>query len=195
MLLLIFLSLAKTGITGDKKLRLYKLHYENTSGEKAITTFEYDENGIMHKAKWALLDGSRYSINYHTFDKNGNMIQKYREFSDKVTSNLIYKFDEKGNLINEFFKRSDGVKGTVVYKYDSTGKLLKAECKGLNGWFHGTLLYKYNSNQVKICAIILQKENNVGTITYEYNEKNMLIREHWDFSGKWKQTFIYEYVK
>jgi len=46
------LIFAHVEIKGDEKYRLSKLHYENSSGEKRITTFEYDEYGIMSKAKW-----------------------------------------------------------------------------------------------------------------------------------------------
>lgn len=194
ILLTLFIS-AHTENTGIEKFRLIKLHYENTSDEKGITTFEYNEFGIMFKAKWELLDGTRYSFNYYTFDENGNVIQKYREFSDGITSNLIYKYDDNENMISENFERSDGVTGTTEYTYDKAGKLAEADCKGLNGWFHGTLIYKYDENQIRVGAIIRQKENEVGAISFGYDKQGNLNKEHWDFSGKWSQTFTYEYEK
>lgn len=57
------------------------------------------------------------------------MIQKYREFSDGLTSNLLFKFDKNGNLISEHFERSDGVTGITNYIYDQKGKRIKANCK------------------------------------------------------------------
>jgi len=177
----------------EKKLRLNKLQYENSSGEQGATTFQYNEYGIMYKAKWQLLDGSRSSLNFHTFDENGNMIQKYREFSDGLTSNLLYQYDEKGKLISEKFDKSDGVTGTTNYIYDQTGEQVKADCQGLNGWFFGNLICKYGENGKKVGASIEQKGKNVGTISYTYEEEGNLKKEYWDFSGNWNQTFIYEY--
>jgi hypothetical protein len=194
ILLIIFFS-TNAAISNNGELRLSKLHYENASGEKGITTYEYYDYGIMYRAKWELLDGSRYSHNYHTLDKSGNMIRKYREFSDGMTTNLIYKYDENGYLTGEYFERSDGVTGTTKYIYNNTGEPVKAECKGLNGWFHGILIYKHDENGRKVGAIINQKGDNVGAISYTYDEKGHLIEEYWDFSGKWSQTFAYEYEK
>lgn len=193
ILVILFLFTKSTTLTADEKSRLSKLYYENSSGEKGITTFEYDEYGIMYKAKWELLDGSRHSLNYHTFNENGNLIQKYREFSDGITSNLIYTYNESGNLISEYFERSDGVTGTTNYSYDQTGKQMKADCQGLNGWFFGILTYKYDEHSKMVGAMIEQKGKQVGTISYDYDIKGNLSKEHWDFSGDWSQTFNYEY--
>lgn len=177
----------------EKTLRLSKLHYENSSGEKGLTTFLYDEFGIMYKAKWRLLDGSRSSLNFHTFDENGNTIQKYREFSDGITSKLLYKYDENGKLISESFERSDGVTGTTNYIYNESGKLIRADCAGLNGWFHGILFYNYDDTDRKTGATIQQNGNRIGVISYDHDDHGSLIKEYWDFSGNWNQTFVYEY--
>jgi hypothetical protein len=99
----------------DNNYRLIKLHYENQSGEEGLTNFNYDQNGIMHQAYWELLDGSRSSTNYYTYDEEQNIVKKYREFSDGITSTQLYEYDEKGNLISEHFNRSDGVTGSTVY--------------------------------------------------------------------------------
>ena len=76
-----------------RSYRLIKLHYENSNGEKGITIYEYDTDGIAQTATWKLLDGSRYSRNYHTYDHSGNLVRKYREFSDGLTSNTIYEYE------------------------------------------------------------------------------------------------------
>lgn len=173
------------------EVRLKYLYYENYSGEKGKTTFYYSEDNINYKAKWELLDGSRSSINYHFFDKDGNMTRKYREFSDSITSNNFYKYDEAGNLIEDYFERSDKVKGIVWYKYEN-GKKIEAECRGLNGWFTGIIEYKY-TNDLLIEGLILKDGKQIGSIEYKYDEYGNLLKEHWDFGGKWTQTFTNEY--
>ena len=41
--------------------RIIKLHYENSSGEKGTTNFQYDKKHKLIKAIWSLDDNSRYS--------------------------------------------------------------------------------------------------------------------------------------
>jgi hypothetical protein len=174
---------------------LLRLYYENSSGEKGLTTFDYNEDGILDKAIWELDDGTRTSLNFYEHDTNKNLVKKYREFSDSLTSNQFYEYDNKGHLITEHFQRSDGVSGLTTYEYDKNGKLTKANCKGLNGWFFGDIIYIYNEAGNKQKAIINQEGKNTGVILYSYDEDGNLIKEHWDFSGKWSQSFVYEYEK
>ena len=171
--------------------RLKNIHYENSIGEKGVTHLYYSLENKNYKAKWELLDGSRYSINYHFLDDNGNLIRKYREFSDSITSNNFYKYDVDGNLIEDYFERSDKVKGIVWYKYKN-GKKIEAECRGLNGWFFGFIQYVYREN-ILFKAFILQDGNRIGSIDYKYDEYGNLISEFWDFTDRWTQTFTYEY--
>lgn len=178
---------------GDIEFRLIKLHYENLSGEKGLTTLFYNEKGVMYRAHWELLDRSRSSENYYTYDENENLIKKYREFSDGIKSTQIYKYDKKGKLISEHFNRSDGVTGTANYEYDENEKLIKAICNGLAGWFYGIIMYEYDADEIKTKGIIEKNEKQIGTIYFEYDSDGNLIKEYWDFPGSWSQTFIYEY--
>ena len=201
LLTIFFLILLISCKTGNKdksdciKYRLLRLYYENSSGENGRTTFDYDEKGILDKAIWELSDGSRMSLNFYKYDNNGNLINKYREFSDTLTSNQFYEYDDNGNLIKEIFQRSDGVSGIATYEYYKNSRLISADCNGLNGWFHGEINYIYDETGRKQKADIIQKGKNTGIILYSYDDNNNLIKECWDFSGKWNQTFIYEYEK
>ena len=177
----------------SNNFRLIKLHYENSSGEKGLTTFIYDENEIINKAYWQLNDGSRSSENYYTYNEEENLIKKYREFSDGITSTQSYEYDQKENLISEHFSRSDGVTGTTDYKYDKDEKLVKAICNGFAGWFYGTIIYEYDVNGRKFKGIIEKDEKQVGTINFEYDTAGNLLKEYWEFQDSWSQTFIYEY--
>ena len=205
-------------ISDNTKHRLVKLHYENSSGGKGVTIFEYSENGIMNKVKWKLLDESRNSSNFYEYDEDGNLIKKYREVSDGITSTQLYEYDKNENLINEYFQRSDGISSITKYEYDENENLIneyfqrsdgissitkyeygenrnliKANCEGLNGWFYGVINYSNDENGNKLKADIIQKNEKTGTIDYSCNENGNLIGEYWDLSGKWNKTFIYEY--
>ena len=158
-----------------------------------VTSFFYDEYGVNHQAKWELVDGVRSSTNYHFFDEEGNFIRKYREFSDSLTSMEIYKYDKNNNLIEESFVRSDIVSGRAYYEYDSNGNLSKTVCNNYKGWLKGIITYEYDDSYNKISGKIEQNGQKIGLIQYVYNEKGQLLKEYWELSNNWNQTFSYEY--
>lgn len=174
-------------------LRLFRLHYENSDGERGVTLFEYDHRGLIHEALWQLVDGSRNSINFYTYDEAGHMVKKYREFSDGKTSVQHFKYDENLRLVYEDFRRSDGVKGDTRYVYDKEGRRIKADCRGLNGWFHGVVVYKHDDENMLTGADLEREERKIGTIEYDYGDHGKLVKEKWNLPGKWSQTFTYEY--
>lgn len=175
------------------EFRLIRLHYENASGEKGLTTFDYNRDGNPGTAIWELLDGSRNSLNFLSYNKAGKLIKKYREFSDSLTSTQLYEYNEQCQLIKESYQRSDGRTGMTNYEYDDSGHLSIADCQGLNGWFFGRITYHYDETGKKLSATIDQKGVPAGSISYTYDDHGNLIREYWNFSAGWSQTFIYEY--
>ena len=192
-LLFSFTTVAVIPCNTENEFRLIRLHYTNSTGEKGLTTFEYDINGLMYKALWELADGTRCSINYYSYDKNGNLVKKYREFSDGIISNQIYKYDKDGNLKEESFWRSDSVTGIVIYSYNEAAKLVEADCKGMNGWFYGNIEYKYDNNGKKATAELKNDEGQIGTVSFSYDSNNNLSEEIWTFDSGFRQEFIYEF--
>ena len=90
------------------------LRYENTSGEKAQTIFEFDGNNLLQKGKWERFDNGRSSLNYYLYNKKTQLIQFYREFADGLIGSINFEYNEKGNLSRETFSRSDGITGTAT---------------------------------------------------------------------------------
>ena len=174
------------------EIRLHILHFENSVGEKGITTFKYDNSGLKTGAKWELLDGSRYSENYFTYDTHGNLIYKYREFSDSLVSHTWYTYNEKNLLVKEKFFRSDSIEGITYYKYEDNNRLINMDCQGFNGWFYGLVEMKYNEKGEKLGATIMNTDIEIGFINYEY-ENNLLVKEYWEFNQGYNHTFIHEY--
>lgn len=171
--------------------RLLKLHYKNSLGEEAVTQFHYNHADQNYMATWYLTDSSRSSVNRHSLDPEGRMVGKHREFSDSLITIQHYRYDEDGNLVWEDFNRSDGVTGEVDYDYGQDGRILSADCRGLNGWFHGEIIYKWNDG-LRTGADLMQDSARTGNIVYEYSG-GRLVYEKWDFPGKWNQEFRYEY--
>ena len=172
--------------------RLVRLDYENKSGERAVTNFEYDR-GRISKAIWQLDDKSRSGTITYKYDEFGNIVEKNRVFSDNITINQSFEYDQDSNLITDNFERSDETIGKVEYIYDNNGKLLQAICNKQNGWFSGIIIYKYNEKGNIIKGNLIQKDIVIGTISYTYDSNDLLLKEYWEFPGQWNQTFIYEY--
>lgn len=172
-------------------VRLVRMDYENSMGEEGLTRYYYDLKGRNYLATWQLADSSRSSVNRHTLDSAGRMIIKSREFSDGMSSVQHFRYDPEGKLIWEDFSRSDGVTGRVDYSYGEDGKLDSADCRGLNGWFYGKIVYTWENGR-KTGAVIFSDTDSAGSITYEYAGGRLSL-ERWELKGGWSQTFRYEY--
>ena len=179
--------------------RLRKLHYENTDGEKAVTVFYYDIHDRNYMGIWHLEDSSRSSLNTHELDSAGRLLVKSRKFSDGLTSVQHFKYDGSGNLVWEDFSRSDSVTGEVSYEYGPHGRLVSAECRGLNGWFYGTINYLWD-HDMKTGADLMRDSTRIGSITFTYMD-DRLLTEVWDFNDQWrtaselKEMIFYRFAK
>lgn len=170
--------------------RVTRMGYSNTGGEKGLTVFRYRRDGVMNASTWMLEDQSRYSANYYVYDDAGRMVEKYREFSDGLTSTDTYEYDAAGRRLKETFMRSDGVGGYAAYRWSGQGTLLAAECEKYKGWFTGRIDYVYEDGRVA-SAKISREGKNIGSIDYEYDTAGRLASEVWTFDTQWSQTFTY----
>ncbi len=173
-------------------LRYVWLHYDNASGERGISTFD-GKSDTPAVSLWELLDGTRYSINYLSYDDRGNLILKVRYFSEGRVSKNTYQHDENNNLVAEQYERSDGRTGSSQYIYEN-GRLIRAEHNGHNGWLFATLEFRYSDAGQKTRALVLSEGDSAGVVTYDYDEQGNLAGEAWNFVGGWYQNFRREYA-
>ncbi len=183
--------ITNTPVIDEPLYRATVLNYSDSRGESGKTTFEYDENSICYLAIWHLNNGNRNSINYYTYDDEGNLDSLYREFSDGLTSLFTYEYDQ-GRLIADHFTRSDGIEANVTYTYDAEGCLISEQGNGINYWFNGSVEYEYDTAGVKTGGTMIQNENEIGSVEFSYDDDGNMIREYWDV-GNFNQTFEYEY--
>lgn len=181
---------------GDAMLeyQIVKIDYENASGAKENTVFQYNNQNKIIKAKWTVNDSSRYSTNYYEYDANGCLVSAFRDFSDGITSFERFNYDSSGNKISEYFFRSDSISGYALHYYDNNQLIYSNLCKH-KGWLNGKLELKYNSKNKKECGFLLKGKDTLSTVHYYYDSIGNLTTEFWDFNGKWSQTFIYTYKK
>ncbi|MCK4812536.1 MAG: hypothetical protein KAT14_01215 [Candidatus Marinimicrobia bacterium] len=175
-------------------LRLHTLEYENSSGEKAITTFHYHENGLMDKATWECTDGSCRSNNFYRYNDKKQLTSAYREFTNGLTSYEIFLYNDAGNKTHETFLRSDGVTGTADYYYDKHNQCIRVNCNRYKGWITGDIIYRRKKKNTCVqSADIINKDETIGSIAFEYDEENNLIKDVWTFENGFIQTFLYHY--
>ncbi len=167
--------------------------YTNSSGEKGISVFEYGDDGRLSRSEWRLLDNSRSSQNYYKYDVNGNIIEKYREFSDSITSTETFEYDSDNYLLSEKFVRSDGFVYSIGYENDTEGRVVKAYFKNYHGWFNGDISFSYNDAGLIIEGKIIENNKEIGFIDFKYDSGNRLLEEYWEFPGNYSQTFTFEY--
>ena len=188
-------SESKTASIEIEKYELKILNYFNSTGESGLTEFNYNETGLMYQANWMLLNGSRSSINYYTYNINNQLVTKYREFSDGLISTQTFYYDINGNLISEQFESSDGRSGVTKYEFDENKVLIKANCDKYSGWYNGVIIFEYNSGGRLVGGTLQQSDQDVGVIEYSYDQIGNLSKEYWEFSNSWNQTFTYECEK
>jgi hypothetical protein len=168
------------------------LHYENSSGERCLTTFDYDERGCPRVAVWEQLDQNRCSLDSLRYDNSGNLVRRYREYSDGVTSEELYEYDAADRRVKEKFSRSDGVSGTTTHEYDRDGDPTESQCVAYKGWFNGKIVYTCEHGR-KTGAEIYRGGKRIGEIRYDYDAAGRLESERWQLGDNWSQTFKYEY--
>lgn len=174
--------------------KLVILSFSSSEGEKGITVYEYGTDGLISTSKWTLLDKSRSSINYYKNDNDGNIIEKYREFSDKITSIQTFEYDSDNRLKVENFNRSDGISYHVTYTYNNQGRIEAANCYGLHGWFNGRISFSYNERGLLDNGKLSQDGFEVGFIKFTHDEQERLIEEYWEIPDSYNQTFTFEYT-
>jgi hypothetical protein len=171
-----------------------QINYQNSSGEKGKTYFKYDKKGHLDRGLWILDDSSRYSENYYECDINGNVVSAFRDFSDSMTSYEYFDLNSSGDKISEIFIRSDSVTGSAKYQYIDR-KLKTAVFDNYKGWLSGTVSYEYNSLNQMIEGKLFRNDKEICRIAYSYDDNGNMTREHWNFNGKWSQTFDYIYKR
>lgn len=187
--LIIFFCLILYTYSNDKKLA--SIEYTNTKGEKGITYFDYNREGLSFFALWELESGKRFSLNYHYYDSKGNLTEKFREYSDHLDTRQIYRYNIKNQLMSEEFILQDTSRGISTFEYDKSGNNSRINCNYYFGWVNGQIDFIYNQNK-KISGKLIQNGKETATIKYEY-DGDYLVKEEWNFLSGGYQKFEYKY--
>jgi hypothetical protein len=178
------------------EFKIVMLYYSNSTGEKAVTRFNYNRYGLLISGEWFMSDSTRSSKITYYYNDNGCLSHKKRIFSDSIIIHEFYDYDSSGKIIKERYENSDGRSGYATFHYSNDGLLLRNNAYGAKGWFNGMIQYReYLQNGKALSADIFSGTDKVGEILYTYDDQGNLKKENWDFLGKWSQTFEYCYYE
>ena len=156
-----------------------------SKGNGTYTTYEYDAAGqLLHMVNYASDDTGQSRFDY-TYDANGN-----RTSMTTLEGITAYEYDAIGQLVGVTYP--DG--RHVVYEYDAAGNRFAVIDDGaithyttnnLNQYTQmGDATYTYDDN-----GNMTSKTDASGTITYEYDFEDRLIRVTTPVSGTWEYTY------
>jgi YD repeat-containing protein len=168
------------------------MNYINSSGELAVTRFTYTRNR-NDLAFYQNISGGRSSRNTHMFDKLGRIIRKDRAYNDGETSVEKFTYDDLGRLVSESFRNNNGVKGSAEYAYPESDNASRMICQNFKGWFTGEIEYSFDKSGRRTDGTLIKDGKPVGKIEYAYESSGNLIKEHWEFTDGWTQTFQFVY--
>jgi len=172
--------------------RPYCLNYRNSEGELASTRFTYSK-GVNDRGFYQNITGGRSSRNLHEFDKHGRLLQKTRAYNDGVTSTETFHYDEQNRLIREEFQNSKGVSGETSYSYLDDGQSHEMSCHAFKGWLNGELRFSFDSEGKRLEGFLFRENSKDAVVSYTYGQTGCLLKEHWEFTDGWFQTYQYVY--
>ena len=172
--------------------RPYFLNVLHLGGELAVTRFTNTRkrNDLAFTQE---ITGGRSSRNLHHFDKQGRIIHKERTFNDGETSVEVVEYDDQDLLVRETFENSSNAKGSREYRYGNDGNASRMVCTNHKGWFTGELQFTFDAAGRRREGTILKDGLATGTIIYDYESSDNLIKEHWELDDGWSETFHFVY--
>ena len=136
---------------------------------KTVTTYEYDEKGLLMKS--------------------------FRNYSDGRKAEFSYHYNENKQLIRRLFFASNGFEGSEAYKYNENGALKSAKWDKFDTWLTGTITFEYDSNN-RLKSGSFKGENNFDAdLSIEVDKKGNLTKIHWNFSFGKTQTYWFKYKR
>ena len=136
---------------------------------KTVTTYEYDEKGLLMKS--------------------------FRKYSDGRKAKFSYHFNENKQLVRRLFYSDYGFEGSETYQYDENGRLFEAKWSKFDTWLTGTITFEYDANN-KLKTGFFKGENNFdANINFEVDSESNITKIHWDFSFGKTQTYWFKYTK
>ena len=161
----------------DSNNLIEKLHYYVGYGSYILTSYTYLDDLVMMKEEYRYIYKTDEETTYHydyTYDDNGNLIKEYYYLGDKSNDySEEYSYDDD-LLVEEILYYGDLRKERARrnYEYDDKGNVIKVYYKN-----ELEKSYYYENN------LLIREEmplaNSSHIITYEYDNKDRLIKREW----------------
>lgn len=161
-----------TSYTYDNVGNLETITYPNG----VVTTYGYDSTNLIISIYTVNSDGDVLQDYNYTRDLNGNIVE-----ADEGDRTVYYEYDALGRLTKETVEDSSGTHVTE-YTYDANSNRLSKSVDGVVTTYTyneinqlvqaGSVTYTYDASG----NLVAQSDNGVLTASYEYDEKNQLIK-------------------
>lgn len=161
-----------TSYTYDNVGNLETVTYPNG----VVTTYGYDSTNLIISIYTVNSDGDVLQDYNYTRDLNGNIVE-----ADEGVRTVYYEYDALGRLTKETVEDSSGTHVTE-YTYDANSNRLSKTVDGVVTTYTyneinqlvqaGSVTYTYDASG----NLVAQSDNGVLTASYEYDEKNQLIK-------------------
>ena len=140
---------------------------ETVSGNSSVTTYEYDDSGLLIKK--TLVSGNNTATHEYAYNENGATVSdRYKSSAEEYTTMIEY--DANGNVIKEYVKENPG--SYSVAEYDSEGRKTKLTVYQNGEWMYD-VVYTYADGK----AILVSEGVNFGKQTGIYDAETKLMLE------------------
>ncbi len=172
----------KTKYYYDSYGRVAKLAIDG-DGHEHILEYTYNEKGQMTRVR-ETVDGASHSVNYVYDDQDDRLTRVYY---DNVGNSIAYDdYDRVQNLITGLNETMN-----LVQSFEYTGGTSSPStqiCRHTVSWSGYSRYYSYGYNLAGSIAYI--GGSSTGSVSYEYDDANQLIRENNQAANK---TWTWEY--
>ena len=172
-------KIQKEFIYNDQQQLIQELRYN--SNEKILNVTKHFYNLKNQLIRKELTDSDGKTNDFWTFEYNGKS-ELIKEIKKSETgTNSTTEFEYKNSKLVETFVKNKviGKESKTIFKYEENGLLKQKRTKYY--FSNTTMTWKYTYNEKGKLTKLVDKSNNgmKSTTNYEYDKKELLIKESW----------------
>jgi len=181
-------------ITNTADFQIVKEEYDFNKEMGGPSYYEYGEDGRLVKKVFERSDTFRTVTSYR-YDDNGLLTGSFREYPNGLTAEFTYAFDGNRRLLQRSFKRSDGISGSEQYAYNEKEWLTKGIYENFDSWLTGTIDFFHNDAGFITAGHFISVDGYTADISFSYDQYGNVTQIHWEFSFDKTQTYTFEYKR
>lgn len=175
-----------------KEFIIHEENYNWNEEQGGPSIYEYKGNKLVRKIyRYDTLE----TITTYEYNEAGLLMKSFRNYSDGRKAEFSYHYKQNNQLIRRLFFASNGFEGSESYQYDENGRLLEAKWDKFDTWLTGTITFEYDEDN-RLKSGFFKGENNFDAdLSFEVDKNGNLTKIYWDFSFGKTQTYWFKYDK